>query len=90
MQEQPPQQLERTPTSPRFNCRPLTPDDNRTVKQMFGVDVVNLSIATAGNVHFVDGNGKEDTAALPVGVFPVWFRKVFATGTTAEGLAAIW
>lgn len=82
--------LFKTPTSPRFNVRPLVPDDNRTIKQKFGVDVVNIAIATAGDLHYIDAAGHEDTVSLPAGLFPAWFQKIFATGTTASGITAIW
>ena len=46
-----------------------------------------LFITVAGNVRFVDASGNDSGAAvaLPVGVFPVQIRQIYATGLTAQG-----
>jgi hypothetical protein len=75
-----------SPDNPADDAFPITPNDGADL----AVPVRKLVIATAGTLHVVTIAGVERTfTAVPVGVFPVGVRKVFAAGTSATGITGI-
>lgn len=72
--------IEPAPSAPLF-----VPSDADDLPQ--AIDVICLYICVAGALHYRDAAGNEVTAPhVAVGEFPVQVRKVFDTGTDAEGL----
>ena len=49
-----------------------------------------LIIGVAGNVKITTIDGSVLTLAAPAGIFPVTAVRVWATGTTATGITAMW
>jgi hypothetical protein len=63
----------------------LTANDSDTVD--LPKVAMGLFITTAGDIRFQDasGGGPAAVVALPVGLFPVQIKRIYATGLTAEG-----
>lgn len=73
--------------SPAFNAASVTPND--------GADLANVAralyIGTAGNLKVTTKGGSEITFAnVPAGILPVSVSRVWATGTAASGIIALW
>lgn len=63
----------------------LTADDSDTVDLPRTAQA--LFITVAGNVRFMDGAGVDQgLMALPIGLFPVQIKRIYATGLSATGL----
>lgn len=71
-------------TSPRSAA--VTPNDGADLP---GGLCSCLVIAVGGTLHYVDADGEVSTT-VPAGTFPVQIRKVFATGTAATGITALY
>jgi hypothetical protein len=53
-------------------------------------DTRGLIVGVAGAVKLTDDTGTTDVFTLPVGVFPIRVRRIWANGTTATGLVGIY
>ena len=73
-------------TDPADNIAPVTPDD--------GTDLTDVTrgiiIAVGGTVKFTLLDGTAVTVTLPAGQFSIRVARVWATGTTATGITALW
>ena len=50
-----------------------------------------LSVGVTGDVHLVTVAGDEETVYMAAGQpFPIRVKRVFATGTTATNIVALW
>ena len=64
----------------------ITPSDSADL----AVPVSALHISVAGALKVTTASGEVVTfAAVPVGVFPLAVKKVFATGTAATGIVGL-
>lgn len=65
----------------------VTPDNGNDLPYM----AIKLYVGGAGNVKSEDFNGNATTWAATAGSYHYgWFKKVYATGTTATGIQAIY
>ena len=67
------------------NAVAVTPSDSTTIPTCWA-----LYIGTAGNLKYTDSTGHTDTVPVNSGVFPVKVKQVFATGTSASGITALY
>ncbi len=70
------------------------PDKAQSVTPNDGADLPTcsraLNVATAGTVHLTTTTGEEVTLYIAAGIlFPIRAARIFATGTTAEGIVAL-
>lgn len=74
-------------TSPTRRIVAITPDDSNELAEVTRA----LRICTAGDLHFVDGEGNEHTwPDLEAGYHPIEVRKVFSTNTNADGIYGLY
>ncbi|MDB6453479.1 spike base protein, RCAP_Rcc01079 family [Falsirhodobacter sp. 20TX0035] len=67
-------------TAAAFGAVAVTPSDSADLAE----DVRALTIGTAGTVRYVSSDGVTyATAELPIGTYPMFARRILATGTTA-------
>jgi hypothetical protein len=69
-----------------YKTEALTANDSDTVNLPQVAQA--LFITGAGNLRYIDASGADSGSAiaLPVGVFPVQIRRIYATGLTATGI----
>lgn len=69
------------------NARAITPSDSTGL----GFTAAALNIGVAGTVTVDMANGEHNvTLTLPAWTSPISVTKVYATGTTATSIAALW
>lgn len=74
-------------SSPPSDLIAVTPDDGQDLPQVSR----GLNVATAGQVQVTTLSGTTGTLTLAAGIaFPVRVRRVWATGTTATGIVALY
>lgn len=73
-------------TSPADNVSPVTPNDGTDLTYV----TRGLIIATAGTLKISLIDGTAVTITAPVGILPIRVARVWATGTTATGITAMW
>lgn len=74
-----------TPSGPAVGAFSVLPSDTEDLPS----PIRSLTIGvTAGAVKYVSAldNQTYTTDALPLGTYPLWAKKIFATGTGAAGL----
>jgi hypothetical protein len=72
---------------PGEGSAPVTPNDSADLTEI----ARSLYVTGAGDVKFDGADGTTDTWTVPANfVIPVAVRRVYATGTTATGIKAIW
>jgi hypothetical protein len=74
--------------APYFGGAAVTPSD--TVDNEFPQVSRGLYVTVSGAVAMKMADGSTVTLTLPVGEFKGRVRQVFATGTTATGISAVW
>lgn len=74
-------------TSPGTDVVPVTPTNSTNLP---AGPCRGLLVGTAGTIVAVTFNGNNRTFYAPVGVIPVCFTQVWATGTTASNISAIY
>ena len=73
--------------SPAYYSAEVAPSDTTDLS----TDARALYIGTAGDVRVITSGGNTVTFRnVPVGVLPVRIRRVYAVGTTATDLVAVW
>lgn len=73
--------------SPASSLSPVTPADGADLAQAARA----LNVATSGAVRITTVAGTTATVYVAAGIaFPVRARRVWATGTTATGIVAMW
>lgn len=78
-----PQRLE----SPGNNCAAVTPSDSTDL----AIFARSLWVDVTGNIKITTPGGSTETFNnVPVGIFPMRVARVWATGTTATGIKAVW
>lgn len=78
---------------PAVDAVPVTPSDTVDLT----LDILNVTkkmcrsllIGTSGNIKVLTVNNQERTFKVPVGIIPLQVRRVFATGTTASDITAL-
>lgn len=73
--------------SPAADLAPVSPDDTS--------DLANASrainVATSGTVQITTVNNTQGAVFVAAGIaFPIRARRIWATGTTATGIVALW
>lgn len=70
-------------TGPALASFAITPNDSTDLT----VNIRAVTINAGGTLSWVDLSGAvQTTAALPAGTYPLFARRIRATGTTATGL----
>lgn len=64
----------------------ITPNDSTDLPQ----ECRSVYVGVAGNIHLTTVGGSTVTLAVVAGMLPISVRRVYATGTTATGLVALW
>ncbi|MEM9140650.1 MAG: hypothetical protein AAGB15_12565 [Pseudomonadota bacterium] len=73
--------------SPAYNAVEVTPDDTADL----AMHSRGLFVGGAGNIHAITAGGDEVTFVnVQPGILPVRICRVFATGTTATYIVAVW
>ncbi len=73
--------------SPASHLNPVTPDDATDLSQACRA----LNVASSGTVAITTIGGTTATVYVAAGIaFPVRAQRVWATGTTATGIVAMW
>lgn len=76
-----------TLSTPSTEVAPILPDDGTDLPHVTKA----LNVATAGTVHVTTEAGTDADVFVAAGViFPLRVRRVWATGTTATGLRALY
>jgi hypothetical protein len=72
---------------PAHDIVPVTPNDSTDLPDGL---CRGLLIASGGTlkIHVADGTAR--TLTVPAGIIPVYAKRVWATGTSATGIAAIY
>lgn len=74
-------------SNPFANCAVVTPSDSADL----ATESRALWVGVEGNVKITTIGGSTETfVAVPVGWFPGRVRRVWATGTTATSIIAVW
>jgi hypothetical protein len=73
-------------SAPAENIANVAPDNGADLANTTRALIVNV----AGDLHVITAQDDEVTFPAPVGVLPLRVKKVFATGTTATGIVALW
>lgn len=77
----------RTMTSPATDMVAVTPDDANDLPMVS----IALNVASPGKVRVTTQDGSTGDLSVSAGVvFPVRARRVWATGTTATGICALY
>lgn len=73
--------------SPASNAYPVTPDDTGDLAYFSRA----LNVATSGSVRLTTVRGDEVTVFIAAGItFPIRARRIWATGTTAANIVALY
>ena len=73
--------------SPAYYAAEVTPSDTTDLT----TDARALYVGTGGNVRVLTSGGTTATFSnVPVGILPVRIQRVYAVGTTATDLVAVW
>ena len=73
--------------SPAYHATDVTPSDATDL----ATDARALYVGTGGDVRVITSGGSTVTFRnVPIGVLPVRIRRVYAVGTTATDLVAVW
>jgi len=81
--------------NPGVTAKPVTPNDGADLPVVsYGGRELRpraLLIGASGALHITTLTGEEVTlVGVPVGILPVMVKRVFATGTVAENITAIY
>lgn len=71
---------------PADHAELVTPNDSTDLD----VTPRALLIAVEGDLRVTTRGGQTLTMAVPAGIVPIRVSRVFATGTTATGITALW
>ena len=76
-----------TPRDPALDYVTITPDDDADLP---GGITRAIVVGTAGDIKSSTASGNVRTAYFPVGMFPIQLRRVYATGTDAANIVALY
>lgn len=73
-------------TDPADNIAPVTPNDGTDLTAVTRA----LIVSVGGTLKVSLRDGSAVTVTVPAGVLPIRVARVWATGTTATGITALW
>ena len=74
-------------TDPAISAVAVTPDNSNDLAQTTRA----LYIGVSGNVKVdMQGSGTVTFLSVPIGILPIRAKRVYATGTTATSIIALW